>query len=130
MNKQSKLKKYAELFRRNIKQFLADGVQIRTIIYPVEQDGAVFEFLLNKNNDSSVMVSRTHPSVGAVLTVIPQKIISGNLESVRFGGTNIALEGNRILVIKGEDSVEYWTGNAVMSDVNRVVSTSLGSKSL
>ena len=45
MNKQSKLKKYAELFRRNIEQFLAAGVHIHTIIYPVEQEGAVFEFL-------------------------------------------------------------------------------------
>jgi hypothetical protein len=130
MQKQPKLKKYAELFRRNIRRFLAPGVEVRTTIYPVEQEGAVFEFLLNKVGDSTETVGSARPSVGAVLSAIPQNLIVGQIEGVRFGGTNLTLEGNRILVIKGEDSAEHWTGNAVLSDVQRVVSTSLGSRSL
>lgn len=129
MNKQPKLKKYAELFRRQIRRFLAPGVEVRTTIYPVEQEGAVFEFFLNKDGDATETIGSERLSVGAVLSAIPQNLIVGNLESVRFGGTNLALGGNRILVIKGEDSPEYWTGNAVISDVQRVVSTSLGSRS-
>ena len=125
MNKQPKLKKYAELFRRNIQKFLAPGIVVQTTIYPVEQEGAV----LNKDENSRERIELPSRSVGAVLSVIPQNLIGGQLEGVRFGGTNLSLEGNRILVIKGEDAPEHWTGNAVISDVQRVVSTSLGSRS-
>ena len=128
MNKPTKLKKYAELFRRNIQRFLAPGIAVRTTIYPVDQEGAVFEFLLNKEGDSTETVELSRRSVGAVLSAIPQNLIGGAIEGVRFGGTNLSLEGNRILVIKGEDSPEHWTGNAIGSDVDRVVSTSLGSR--
>lgn len=129
MNKQPKLKKYTELFRRNIQKFLAPGILVQTTIYPVDQEGAVFEFLLNKDGNATEKVESPKRSVGAVLSVIPQNIIGGQFEGVRFGGTNLLLEGNRVLVIKGEDSPEHWTGSAVVSDVQRVVSTSLGSRS-
>lgn len=129
MNKQPKLKKYAELFRRNIQKFLAPGIFVQTTIYPVEQEGAVFEFLLNKDENSKERIELPSRSVGAVLSIIPQNLIGGQIEGVRFGGTNLSLEGNRILVIKGEDASEHWTGNAVINDVQRVVSTSQGSRS-
>jgi hypothetical protein len=54
--------------------------------------------------------------------------VSGNLEKVKFGGTNLYLEGNRILVIKGENKSSEWSGNAVITDVQRVVSTSQGGR--
>ena len=85
---------------------------------------------MNKNNDSTEIVKKSSFSIGTGLKAVNQKIINGNLDNVRFGGTNIALEDNRILVIKGEDSPEHWTGSAVLNDVKRVVSISLGSKSL
>jgi hypothetical protein len=129
MKKLPRLKKYAELFRRSLSKFLAPGIHVRTVIYPVDQDGAVFEFLLNKEADETENVERTRPTVGAVLGSIPQRLFAGQIEGVRFGGTNISLEDNRILVIKGGDSPNEWSGNAVISDVRRVVSTSLGSKS-
>jgi len=128
MNKRPKLKKYAELFRRNIQRFLAPGVYVKTIIYPVEQEGAVFEFLLDKDGEATEVVKPARRTVGVVLSEIPQRLISGSIEEVRFGGTNLLLEGNRILVVKGEDSPKHWSGNAVANDVERVVSTSLGSR--
>jgi hypothetical protein len=94
MNKVPRLKKYAELFRRNLSRFLAPGIHVRTVIYPVEQEGAVFEFLLNKDADEAENVERTRMTVGAVLGSIPQRLIGGQIEGVRFGGTNISLEGN------------------------------------
>ena len=55
-------------------------------------------------------------------------MIGGNIEGVKFGGTNLYLEGNRILIIKGEDDPSSWSNNAVIEDVQRVVSTSQGGK--
>ena len=128
MQKASRLKKYVELFKRNISQYVADGVDIRSTIYPVESEGAVFEFLLNNTNDQNEVIEKTRPTVGRVLSEIPQRMVGGNVDGVRFGGTNLYLEGNRILIIKGEDDASSWSGNAVLEDVQRVVSTSQGGK--
>ena len=49
MKKTSKLEKYTELFLRNLQKFLAPGVSIKTKIYPVEAQGAVFEFTFNRD---------------------------------------------------------------------------------
>lgn len=128
MNKYSKLRKYTELFRRQISRFLAPNVQIKTRIFPVNGEGAVFEFILDKDGPASEVIEDARESIGKVLSQIPQRFIGGNIDGVRFGGTNIMLEGNRVLLIKGEDSPEHWTTPAIHSDVERVVSTSLGSK--
>ena len=103
MKKSSKLKKYNELFKRNITSYLAPDVAIKTTIYPVEGQGAVFEFEFNKDSDNSETISRMRPTVGRVLSDIPQNLIGGNTEGITFGGTNLLMEGNRILIIKGED---------------------------
>lgn len=128
MIKTTRLKKYSELFKRNIAKFLTPGVSIKTVIYPVEMGGAVFEFFLNRDGVVEEKLEPPRKSVGVVLSQIPQRMIQGNLEGVRFGGTNLYLEGNRILVVKGEDSANSWSGNAVIEDVERVVSTSMGGK--
>lgn len=129
MIKPPRLKKYSELFKRNIERFLSPGISIKTVIYPVREDGAVFEFLLNRDGISDERFERPRDSVSKVLSEIPQQMIDGNLDNVRFSGTNLYLEGNRILVIKGEDAPSSWSGHAVIEDVKRVVSTSMGGKS-
>jgi len=128
MKKDTQLKKYVELFKKRISRYLAAGINIKTIIYPVDADGAVFEFQFNHDNDSSVTIDSVRPTVGRVLSDIPQRMVGGNIEGVKFGGTNLYLEGNRILVIKGEDDPPGWSGKAVVEDVQRVVSTSQGGK--
>lgn|SRR5690554_4160221 len=127
MKKTTRLQKYVELFRRNIERYLASNVSIKATIYPVESEGAVFEFIFNTNNDKTEKIESISPTVGSVLGKVPQRMIAGNnLEAVSFGGTNIYMEGNRLLLIKGEDEPKNWSGTAVQNDVLRVVSTSQG----
>ena len=128
MKRSTRLKKYVELFKRNINQFLAPDVDIKTTIYPVEAEGAVFEFVFNRSNDSTETIEKIRPTVGSVLSKIPQRLVTGNIEGIKFGGTNLFLEGDRILVIKGEDDPESWSGTAIIEDVKRVVSSSQGGK--
>lgn len=128
MQKSSKLKKYTELFLRNLEKFLAPGVSIKTKIYPVEAQGAVFEFTFNRDGERTVELAKVMPTVGHVLSVVPQRLIGGNIKGVTFGGTNIYMEGDRLLLIKGEDDQNSWDGNAVNDDVRRVASTSQGGK--
>lgn len=129
MNKKSKLRKYEALFRKKIGLFLAPGISIKTVIFPVENEGAVFEFLLNRENENTSIFENQSISVGKVLEKIPQRFFAGNTDGVSFKGTSLYLEGNRILVIKGDDETDSWSGPAVLDDVMRVVSTSQGSRS-
>ncbi|ELN6883957.1 hypothetical protein RZY40_002164 [Vibrio alginolyticus] len=128
MKKHTKLKKYVELFKRSINQYLAKGIDVRSTIYPVESKGAVIEFILNNTGDQNLIIENVYPTVGKVLTKIPQRLIGGNIEGVTFSGTSLYLEGNRVLIIKGEDDSSSWSGSAVLEDVQRVVSTSQGGK--
>lgn len=128
MQRKQRLEKYVELFKRNIASYLAPGVAVKTVIYPVEGEGAVFEFFFNKDGPSTEEISKIRKTVGKVLSEIPQQMISGNSEGIKFGGTNLYLEGNRILVIKGEDAQEQWNGEAVIDDVKRVVFSSQGGR--
>ncbi len=128
MNKHSKLKKYVELFNRKIVSYLSNNVSIKTTIHPVIESGAVFELHLNTDDDETITISKAKQSVGHVLENIPQNMFEGNLSNVTFKGTNLYLEGSRILVIKGGDSHEEWTGESVLNDVERVLSTSQGAK--
>lgn len=127
MKKISKLKKYVELFKRNIRAYLVKGISVKVVMHPVEGEGAVFEFFLNDQNDNSEVIEKVRPTIGRVLSEIPQNMVAGNIEGVTFGGTNLYLEGNRIVLIKGEDDPGTWSVNAVQEDVRRVVSTSQGS---
>lgn len=126
MKKSTRLNKYVELFTRNIAKFLAPNVSVKSTIYPVEGQGAVFEFVFNSENDRSETIQPVSRTVGAVLSSIPQRLVADNIEGISFGGTNIYMEGNRLLLIKGEDTPEQWSGVAVQEDVRRVVSTSQG----
>ena len=128
MKKRTRLLKYAELFKRNLEPYLTDNVTVKTTIYPVSAPGAIFEFIFNQNNDSSESVADVKPTIGAVLSSIPQNIISDNPEGITFGGTNIFMSGNRLLLIKGGDAPKEWSGEMVKEDVRRVVSTSQGGK--
>jgi hypothetical protein len=126
MKKMPQLQKYVELFRRNIEGYLASNVSIKATIYPVDSEGAVFEFIFNTNNDKTEKIESVNPTVGSVLGKVPQRMVAGSLEGVSFGGTNIYMEGNRLLLIKGEDESKQWSATAVQNDVLRVVSTSQG----
>ena len=127
MKRTGRLKKYVELFKRHIRQYLAPDICVHATIYPVEAEGAVFEFILEKGGKEREQIRPLSATVGKVLESIPQNLVGGNLENVRFGGTNLYLEGNRILVIKGEDEDSTWSGSVIEEDVQRVVGTAIGS---
>lgn len=129
MNQTGKLKKYSELFESRLKSYLAKGIHVHTKIYPSTGEGAVFEFILDTQNTGTAKIMQPHKSVGEILSKIDQKMIGGNVQNVRFKGTSLSLENNRIIVIKGEDEREQWTGQAASDDVDRVISGALSSSS-
>jgi len=125
MQKKSKLTKYVELFKRNISKYLVPEININTIIYPVINEGAVFEFFLNKDNNSKLTIKKNYNTVNDVLLDVEQNLIAGDMQGIHFQGTNYYLDENRILIIKGEDKNSIWSGEAVKKDIERII---LGSR--
>ncbi len=128
MIKTSKLKKYVELFNRKISTFLSQDINIKTVVHPVEGEGAVFEFFLGVNNEETIEFASPKKTVVHALLSIPQNMISGTPENIKFGGTSLYLENNRVVVIKASDNNEEWSGTAIEKDVTRVVTSSQGAK--
>ena len=52
----------------------------------------------------------------------------GDVSNLKFGGTNVILEGNRIILIKGDDSPAAWTDTTSATDASRVLYTSSGDR--
>ena len=50
-------------------------------------------------------------------------MISGNIAAIKFGGTNISMEPNRIVLIKGEDVPDLWNDQGARNDVERIIGT-------
>jgi hypothetical protein len=60
-------------------------------------------------------------TVNAVLKKIEQRMVGGNIGAIKFGGTNISMEPNRIVLIKGEDTPSEWSDKGAINDVKRIV---------
>jgi hypothetical protein len=122
MNNQKQLKKYANRFIERLKPSIRSGYDISAKIYPAQAQGAILEFEINEAKKSSLSIQQTTDSINTSLKGIEQRFIGGNIDGVKFSGTNVYLEGNRILLIKGEDEHKAWSNAAVEDDIQRIIS--------
>ena len=125
MNNQKQLKRYAKLFIEKLLPYMRRGFVISADIYPSEAEGAVIEFNINDSN-SNITLHQTALTINKILENIDQRLISENISGVKFGGTNISMEDQRIVLIKGEDGHEHWNNRAVDNDIERIVAPHLG----
>jgi hypothetical protein len=115
------IQSYINNFRRHIVAFLRPGIGLACKVHPAKKEGAVLEFLIGpdvQNDDEYFPVEET---VSAILRHVPQRMVGGNLDGIKFGGTNISMEPNRIVLIKGEDSDGLWNDDGAKHDVERIV---------
>jgi hypothetical protein len=115
------IQKYINNFRRFIAPNLKSGIGIACKVIPVKSDGAILEFSLGSDvlNDDKYM--DIEESVNAALKKIQQRMFGGNLDGIRFAGTNISMEPNRIILIKGDDTVSEWNEKSAEKDVKRIL---------
>lgn len=121
MNNKKKLLKYANSFIKLISPYLKKGFYVSAKVFPAAQEGAVIEFIIDESK-KGVTLQQVSPSVNKILAKVEQRLIGGNVEGVKFGGTSISIEDQRIVLIKGEDSHDSWSNAAVEEDVKKVVS--------
>ncbi len=123
MQDKKTIQTYINNFRRHVAPFLRPGIGMSCRVFPVRSEGAVLEFSLDpdaKNEDQYMPIEET---VNAVLKKIEQRMVGGNIDAIKFGGTNISMEPNRIVLIKGEDTLSEWSDEGTTNDVKRMFLT-------
>lgn len=120
MNNQKQLTKYVKLLIEKLALHIRKGLIISADIYPAKGEGAIIELIINEKN-KEIKFHQATATINVTLQHVDQKIVSGNINGIRFGGTNISMEGQRIVIIKGEDRHEEWSNKAVERDLQRIV---------
>lgn len=115
------IQNYVNNFRRHLSTYLKPGIGLSSKIYSTTSEGAVLEFTIGPGIANDDNFESTLESVNKVLKVIPQRFVGGNIDGIRFGGTNISMEANRILIIKGEDATNLWSDESALNDVKRIL---------
>lgn len=121
MYKREIIQDYVNNFRINMSIYLKPGLGILCDIYPIESEGAILVFTLGLNINNKDTYMKIEKKVNDSLKKIPQKAFGGNLEGFKFGGTNLITEDNRIIIIKGEDTLSDWNDKSAKNDVQRLV---------
>ena len=119
------IQEYINNFRRGLTPFLKPGIGLACNIYPAETGGAILEFTIAPEIENDDIYKQTNPSLGNALSKIEQRAFGGELDGFSFGGTNVILEGNRIIFIK-DDTVDEWNDNAAQNDVSSVLNKPKG----
>ncbi|MBT3805001.1 MAG: hypothetical protein HOG03_10430 [Desulfobacula sp.] len=122
MEDKSTIQSYVNDFRRHMSKYLKKGIGLTSKTYPSHGEGCVIELRIGPNLPNYDEIVEVHQSVNDVLKIVPQKIVGGNIDGVKFGGTNISMEPDRILIIKGEDDKNLWSDMGALDDVNKIVS--------
>lgn len=128
MNNQKKLKKYAQSFIQELSNHLNKGFKVNATIHPADAEGAIIEFIIHEGNRSEINTLQSVPRINVTLERIDQRMIGGNIQGVTFRGTNLYMDGQRIVIIKGDNSHDEWSNSAASSDVKRVISSKRGAK--
>jgi hypothetical protein len=112
---------YINNFRRHLAPYLKPGIGLGCKVFPANSDGAILEFSLGPHVKNEDQYLSTEETVNAALKNIEQRMFGGNLNAIKFGGTNISMEPNRIILIKGEDTPSEWSDDGAREDVKRIV---------
>ncbi len=121
MNDQTIIQTYINSFRKFLSPYLKPGIGVSCKVFPTEGQGAILEFVLGLNIKNEDTYMNPVPTINTALRDINLHGFGGNIETMRFVGTNISLENNRIILIKAEDRIEEWNETVAQLDVNRII---------
>lgn len=121
MEDQEIIQRYINNFRRHFARFLKPGIGLTFRIIPSKKEGAILEFEVGPNMKNEDHYLPSEQNVNSALKKIRQHMFGGNIDAIKFGGTNIAMEPNRIILIKGEDTPAVWGDDAAIDDITRIM---------
>ena len=123
MKDQERIQRYVNDFRRHFSTYLRKGVGMSTLTHPSDLSGAIIEIRIGESVTNEDRFLEPTTSVNEALTSIQQKAFGGNLQGFRFGGTNIVMEPDKIVLIKGDDSDDTWSDKSASRDVSQIVNS-------
>jgi len=121
MNNQKLIQQYINNFRRHLAPYLRPSIGLTCKVLPAEESGAILEFSIGAGISNTDEFRPTSRTVSDALAGISQRAFGGNLAGFRFGGTNVVMEDNRIVLIKGEDGEALWSDEGAKHDVARIL---------
>lgn len=120
MTERTLIQNYINNFRRRIARFLKPGIGLVCNIYQANSGGAILEFLIGPGIKNDDIYKEASPTLGSALSNIEQHAFGGNLNGFVFGGTNLIMEGNRIVLIKDGNASE-WSDEAAETDLSKIL---------
>jgi len=60
--------------------------------------------------------------INAAIKNVKQSMFGGNFDGIKFGGNNISMEPNHIVLIKGGDTQSEWSDQGSRNDAEQIVS--------
>jgi hypothetical protein len=117
---QEDFKSYFEDFVSKHRIILRPGVNYFADAIVSTKDGSLI-FIEFKEGKGSFKYEKTNETIANVLMRLPQKAFGGNLSNVKFGGVNVIREGNKLIIIKGDNSPNAWSKNEADKDAFREV---------
>ena len=124
-NKQT-IQEYINNFRRRLAPYMRPGIGLACTVFPANSQGAILEFKIGPGISNTDEFRPESETVNEALTEIGQQAFGGNLSGFKFSGTNIIMEVNRIILIKGEDDPSQWNDSAADADVKRILPPAIG----
>lgn len=121
MVNKSVVRKYVNNFRRRIARHMRPDIGMKCDVHLANIGGAILEFQVGPEVESDDTYHNPVGTIGEALSRIEQRAFGGNLDGFMFGGTNVILEDDRIILIKDERPSE-WSDSAANKDVRRVIS--------
>jgi hypothetical protein len=118
------IQRYINDFRRHFSAFVREGMGISCRAFPAEGPGALLEFTVAPGIASGDQILDPRQTVNHALQETPQKAFGTNLSGVVFSGTNLISEGNRIILVKGEDTEASWSDADARANVERILAGS------
>lgn len=117
--KKEDIQHYINNFRRALSVYLKPDFNLRAFVYP-SKEGAIVEFEFRKDQPTKDEFKKEEDTITDQLSKIQQHSFGGNLKGMKFTGTNIVLEANKILVIK-DNNLKEWTSTKAEEDVHKLL---------
>ena len=123
-NKQT-IQEYINNFRRRLAPYMRPGIGLACTVFPANSQGAILEFKIEPGISNTDEFRPESETVNEALTGIEQRAFGGNLSGFEFGGTNVIMQDNRIILVKGEDDPSQWNDSAADADLKRILPSAI-----
>jgi hypothetical protein len=117
---QEDFKSYFEDFVSKHRVILKPGVNYFADAVVSTKDGSLI-FIEFKEGKGAFKYEKTDKKIANIIMHLPQKAFGGDLSNVKFSGVNVVREGNKLIIIKGDNSPNAWSKTEAYKDASREI---------